>query len=538
MLEAASNQSSESHPDANPGKSYASMLDILKACAAAAALLLGGEANAEGGLLWFEGVRPTPQARALLQALSNAESFGLRSNDYALPAPHESVDRALRGAADAALRARIDASLTASASRFVAHLHRGRVSPKAAGFDLPVSSLDPDVVVQQLAGSPDVEAVIAAIEPRPPPYRLLRRALLRQRELAQRPELNRLPELPQRSVRAGEEYSGAPALRTLLAALGDLELASAERRVDALRIDDELAAAIERFQHRHGLDADGVLGPRTMAALRTPFAHRVRQIELTLERWRWTTGLERPDIVVNIPQFMLFALPPPSTPGAPMLEMSVIVGQSFSDMRTPVFAAAIERVVFQPYWDVPASIVRRELLPLIREDPGYLERNEMEIVRGPGDDAKQAAPTPEAIDALARGELRLRQRPGAKNALGPIKFVLPNPYSVFLHGTPAVELFGRSRRAFSHGCVRVSSPAKLAEYVLRNAPEDWTPAAIEAAMCGTETVNVKLTTPVRVLMFYGTAVAAESTGVMFFEDLYGHDEKLAQLLQKGLVTRQ
>jgi murein L,D-transpeptidase YcbB/YkuD len=210
----------------------------------------------------------------------------------------------------------------------------------------------------------------------------------------------------------------------------------------------------------------------------------------------------------------------------------VIVGQSDPHTRTPIFAGAIQHVIFQPFWDVPSGIMRRELLARIRKNPSYLEGHHMEIVRGPGDDAKVLAPTPEVIEALTAGQLRLRQRPGPDNALGPVKFVMPNPYNVYLHATPEQALFQGSRRAFSHGCIRVSEPAALAEYILKDAAGDWNAAAIEAAMCGTKTLRVDLQTPVRVVIFYSTAAATESRGMLFFEDIYGHDRKLEMLLAR------
>jgi murein L,D-transpeptidase YcbB/YkuD len=358
----------------------------------------------------------------------------------------------------------------------------------------------------------------------------LKQALANYRELARQPTLHILPPLPHRSIRAGDEYAGAAQLRSLLVALGDLEPDAAAARAEQTTIDDALVAAVQRFQGRHGLDTDGIVGLHTFAALTTPIQHRVRQLELTLERWRWLTAIERPDIVVNVPQFILYAMPRPGEPEPRMLEMPVIVGQSYPHTRTPAFIASIQHVIFQPFWDVPYSIMKRELLPLIREDPSYLERHHMEIVRGPGDDAMVLAPTAEVIDALETGWLRLRQRPGAHNALGAVKFMLPNPYNVYLHSTPQQRLFDRSRRAFSHGCIRVSEPAALAEYVLKNASETWGAEAIEAAMSGTKTLRVKLKTPVRVVIFYSTAATAESAGVLFFEDLYGEDRRLEQLL--------
>jgi murein L,D-transpeptidase YcbB/YkuD len=273
-----------------------------------------------------------------------------------------------------------------------------------------------------------------------------------------------------------------------------------------------------------------VIGARTFAALTTPLRQRVRQIELSMERWRWLSATGRPNIVVNIPQFVLIALPRADDTGGEPLEMRAIVGQTYAYTRTPVFTTAITQVVFQPYWDVPSGILRREILPHIRANPSFLDRYQMEIVQGEGDDARVIAASPEAIARLAAGKLRLRQRPGALNALGPVKFVMPNPFSVYLHATPERALFERSQRTFSHGCIRVGDPAALAQYVLRDAAGDWNAQAVDAALCGTETLRIQLLRPVRVVVFYSTAVATQSEGVLFFEDVYGHDRKLQELL--------
>lgn len=293
-------------------------------------------------------------------------------------------------------------------------------------------------------------------------------------------------------------------------------------------IDAELVQGLKHFQGRHGLLVDGVLGARTFAALNVPMQPRARQIELSMERWRWLGVLPRPDIVVNIPHFMLYALPRPDRPGDELLEIPVIVGRARH--RTPIFTASIEEVVFNPYWDVPSSIVRNELLPKIRKSTSYLERNHFEIVRGAGDDAQVQSPTAPAIDDLAAGQFRLRQRPGPDNALGPVKFVMPNRYSIRLHGTSEPNLFVAAQRAFSHGCIRVSDPAAIAEYVLANAPGDWNAETVEAALCGTKPRRIALDVPVRMIVLYATATATVSRGVMFASDLYGHDARLEKLL--------
>jgi murein L,D-transpeptidase YcbB/YkuD len=281
---------------------------------------------------------------------------------------------------------------------------------------------------------------------------------------------------------------------------------------------------------RYRLLAAGTIPATRSELLTVPFARRVRQIELTLERWRWLPAFSSPPIIVNIPQFRLFAFQSTQDRKAAIIQMDVIVGRMYPALRTPVFAADMKYVVFRPFWDVPYSITKREMLPQIRADPDYLRKEHLEIVRGPGDSAEVVPPGRESLDALASGALRLRQQPGQDNSLGLIKFMLPNTYNVYLHSTPARQLFKQSRRAFSHGCIRVSDPVALAAHVLRNTPGAWTPATITAAMNGGSTLRVNLPQPIRVMVLYGTALATEDGAVEFFDDIYGHDRKLEQLL--------
>jgi L,D-transpeptidase YcbB len=473
-------------------------------------------------MLWLREGRLTPQADSVLTILRHVEDYGLAPEDFS--ALLQQIDAENREGRRARL---LDDLMSAATLRLIRQLHQGRVDPAAAGYGLRHrrAPLDGDSALRRVAGAADVTVALSTFEPRPAQYRALKGALARYRRLA--PDLPSLPPMRSRRLEIGDSYDGAGPLRRLLGLFGDLPADAATASSGLM--DADLAAAVARFQRRHGLAPDGVVGAKTFAALAVPGSRRVRQIELTLERWRWLPDIEPPAVIVNVPQFMLYALPEPSIGAATAaLKIPVIVGQAVR--QTPVFDSAIESVVFRPYWNVPDSILRDELLPLLARDPGYLASHDLEIVRGPGDDAQVLPADHSSVAELRAGRARLRQRPGDRNALGLIKFVLPNPYSVFLHSTPEKQLFSRERRAFSHGCIRVSDAGALAAYLLADTPGDWSPDAVEAATCGADNQVVRLSRPVPVFVLYGTVVIDTDGSVLFFDDVYGYDRRLEALL--------
>ena len=487
--------------------------------------------RAGANLLWSVRGRTSAQADEFERALHTVEARGLLAADYLVDLIDAAGER-LGSQGTAEDSERFDALVTRAAVRLVWHLHYGRIDPHAAGFELAAARTDLDVAatVVGLASARNVADALLAVEPRFSHYALLKDALSRYRSLGADLSLTQLPGIGKRRIRVGEPYNGATALRRLLVAEGDLGENDSEGAAGVTTLDAALSAALGRFQDRHGLSPDGALGAATLAALTTPIASRVRQIELTLERWRWLPEFYAPPIIVNIPEFRLFAFSTTSDRVASILQMPVIVGQAYVAKRTPVFVGELKYVVFRPYWDVPRSIMVRELLPAIRSDANYLERHHFEIVEGAGDDANVVEATPEALTALAAGRLRLRQQPGDENALGLIKFLFPNSHNVYMHSTPAHQLFLASRRAFSHGCIRVSDPVALATYVLRNAPGGWDSRQIDEAMHASNPIRVELHEPIHVMILYGTAMATEAGPVQFFEDIYGHDRKLEALL--------
>jgi L,D-transpeptidase YcbB len=293
--------------------------------------------------------------------------------------------------------------------------------------------------------------------------------------------------------------------------------------------DAALSDALRRFQSRHGLAEDGLYGPATRRALQMTPAERARQIELTLERLRWTPLLQGPRmIVVNIPEFRLRAYEVVNGQVQVKLEMRVVVGRALRH-QTPLFDEDMRFIEFGPYWNVPASIARQELVPQLRRDPARLAREDFEFV-GPGG-AVDRAVTPERLDAVLAGSWRLRQRPGLHNALGGIKFVFPNRDAIYLHHTPATGLFAQARRDFSHGCIRVEDPVGLAGFALQGLP-GWDAAAIRETMANAHSRTVNLPQPVPVLIGYGTALVKDGR-MHFFDDVYGHDRTLDAALRRA-----
>lgn len=272
---------------------------------------------------------------------------------------------------------------------------------------------------------------------------------------------------------------------------------------------------------------------RAQAAADTTALPRVRQIALTLERWRWLPHhFTTTPIFVNIPSFRLYALGLNSDREADMLAMDVVVGDAFSH-QTPVFSGELSDIVFAPYWDVPESIARAELVPIALRDPYVLTTNNYEIV----DQRDRPLPaTLVSVRRVAAGRARIRQLPGGTNALGRVKFMFPNDFNVYLHDTPVQAAFERERRDISHGCIRIADPAALARLLLRDQPA-WDSTAVDSAMRGRDPQRVLLSHPIPVHIVYATAVAREDGQIFFYDDIYGLDQRLTAQLAVGYPYR-
>ena len=482
----------------------------------------------DGAPLWLDGIRLRPSGRAAIDQLLAARDQGLDPRNYDAALLDSAAARVEWSPASQAERARFDVLLTLDLIRYLDDLRRGRLHRNPLGGR--IGTPPPGDLAALVAGAAEGDTLarlVAAFEPPLPQYRHLRALLARYRLLEADTALGSLPPGP--PARPGEPYPALARLRRTLVALRDLAPDSAAGQPH--RYEGATVAAVQRFQRRHALEPDGVVGRTTAEALNTPLSRRVEQIELALERLRWVPPIgPRPLLVVNIPAFHLVAFDSAAGAGTPSLGMRVVVGRAL-DRQTPVLLEELRYVEFRPYWNVSRSILIGEILPILARRPDYLRANAMEIVgardRVLGDEA-----TPALLDRLRRGELRVRQRPGPDNALGLAKFVFPNAADVYMHGTPQTELFARSRRDFSHGCIRVEDPAGLARWVLRGDPE-WTRERIGAAMGGPRTTRVLLDRPIPVLVFYTTAVARADGTAWFYPDIYGHDRALAEALRAG-----
>ena len=486
-------------------------------------------------LWWVKGMEPTPQARQLIAVLLQADKKGLTAEDYDGPRWSDRLAK-LRPTARQPAEAdavKFDLALTVCAMRYISDLHIGKVNPKrfAFEFDDEAKKYDlPEYLKDHVAGASDVAAVLAQVEPPYPGYCRTIQALQTYLELAKKDDGEKLPPPapPRKAIASGDTWTGVPRLTRLLRLVGDLP-PDANVPADRAIYDGVLVDAVKSFQRRHGRDASGRIDAQTLADLNVPLSRRVQQMQWTLERWRWLPdSYQKAPIVANIPEFRLRAYDEDFHAG---VTMKVVVGKAYGH-NTPVFTEMMQYVTFRPYWDVPPSIIRAEMIPNIQKDPQYLAKKGLEIVDSRRSPVSAGTVTSDMLAQLRAGKLFVRQLPGPRNSLGLVAFLFPNSYNVYMHDTPAPELFAQSRRDFSHGCIRLEKPADLAAWVLRDNP-GWTQERIRAAMNGAAPQQVNLAHPIPVLIVYATVIVLEDGLVHFYDDIYQHDTALQQALAKG-----
>ena len=479
---------------------------------------------------WVQGSQPIPQALAMVAVFEDAAKKGLDPEAYDASRWEERI-RAVQGTSSGPSVATFDVALTVCTMRYVSALRFGRINPQHLSFGLSVDQKKYDLAQflrDRIVTASDLTAVLDETEPPYPGYRRTEQALADYVELARTDHWEKLPDVT-KPIEPGKGYAGVPRLASLLRLLGDLP-ADAQLPSDSQTYGGALVDAVKRFQRRHGLDDDGRLGAATIKQLNVPLQDRVLQLQLTLERWRWLPAqFSAPPIIVNIPDFRLRAL---DEDNKVVLDMRVVVGKAMRT-QTPVFTREMTYVVLRPYWNVPPSILRGEIVPAIQRDRGYIASKNYEVTTPDGKVVTSGQISDDVLAQLRAGKLAVRQKPGPSNALGLIKLIFPNEYNVYLHSTPSQALFARSRRDFSHGCIRVEHPAELAAWALRN-NSGWTVERIKQEMqTGKDNVTVTLAQKVPVFIVYGTALAYANGEVHFSDDIYGHDPKLAAALAKG-----
>ncbi len=471
---------------------------------------------------WIKDGMPSSRAVDIISVLDDAESHGLDSANYLADKIHKYWD-----SKDATGLVRLDILLTMGMMRYVADQREGRIAPREIDPVLFETAHDAEVdwaALMQVAF--ETLNMKAFLEQQAPPalqYRELRKKLSEYRALAVK---GGWPEIPTgETLKTDMEEQRVTIVRQRLVATGEL---ATENMVSAV-FDEPLAEAVKRFQRRHNLNSDGVVGKLTLAAMNVSAEARIEQIVINMERYRWLKRFKGDRLVaVNIAGFEATA----GKPGEFDLTMPVIVGKTYHE--TPVFSDTIKYVEFNPYWNLPASIARTETLTKLKKDPHYLKKHNMRMFQGWEPDAQELDATTMDWSKISERDMnryRVRQDPGPNNALGTLKIMFPNKYSVYLHDTPAHGLFSQDRRAFSHGCIRMSRPAEMAAWVLGGEEKGWSLERVNKIVKNRERKVVVLDEPIPVYILYRTAfVNPEDNMLYFYEDIYGRDKLLVKAL--------
>lgn len=497
-------------------------------------------------LAWSNEEGPRPQAENVVEAIqTEAAREGLQAGAYRLAQLRKRIQEA-RGAAQPALDPRpladLDLLLTDTFLTYGAHLSVGKTNLDVMDMSWFEARQKTDLVqaLQKALDSDNIENVLHALAPQHPGYLRLRDALARYRNLAAHGGWPRIP--PGFDLHPGEHDERIPILRARLSVTGDLkeadpvgagESSSGGRRAagktgkkkvsEKDAYDLTLVQAVKAFQRRHGLTPDGVVGGATLAALNVSVDTRIAQLLMNMDRWRsLPSDLGRRYIAVNIPDFTLQVM----DNDQPFLRMKVVVGKMVEKRNTPTFTAKMTHLVLNPYWNVPKSIAEEELFPLSRKNPRYFAEHKFIVRRVEvGEKQASAANAPGSSTGSTKVyKYLLKQAPGPKNALGQVKFMFPNPYGIYLHDTPSKELFNRSIRTYSHGCIRVEKPLDLAEYLLRDNIK-WTREAISSTINQQKEKTVWLPEAVPVYIQYWTAWVNADGVIEFRNDIYGYDNE-------------
>lgn len=460
--------------------------------------------------VWVATTGLTPRATALVGDLKQANQEGFDPRLYLpaeLPAAGASADSL----------AQTELEFSAGLVRYANDARIGLAPPLRSdpNQSTPEKVIDSTAVLLSAASAPDMSAFIDGLSPQDRLYQGLREALRRYRALDQSGAWETLT--PAMGLQPGASSDHVRRLRQSLVLMGDLP---ANADVQSTHYDDAVTGAVRRFQRRNNIAASGTVDAATRTAYNVPPSARIQQIQLNMERRRWMpTDLGADHILVNLPNYTLEVV----EEGKPVLEMRVVVGKP--DWPTPVFSDLMEYLEFNPYWTVPPGILKKEVLPKMRSNPGYAAASGLKVYYN----GKPVNPA--SVDWSSAGSgYSFRQDPGERNALGRIKFMFPNQYAVYLHDTPSKALFGRGTRAFSHGCVRVEKPMDLAVYLLNRNGQSWSRQRIEQTIGAKRNSSVRLGEPLPVHLAYFTVWLDGDGNVQFRNDIYGRDTTLERTL--------
>ena len=482
----------------------------------------------ENGLkpFWVGTDGPEKQAKVIFETLKDADSHGLIPEHYLT----DKIQKYWKST-DAKGLAGLDILLTLGLRGYVADMREGsiearKIDPKlfATARDVEV---DYDSLREQALSGSDMQAFLEQQVPPFLQYRKLRKALKEYRAMKAKGGWESIPE--GKVLKPGMEDERVRLIRKRLVITGDLISDDLERVI----YDDRTVQAVKRFQSRHGFEPDGIIGKNTLSALNISVDTKIRQIVINMERYRWIKHqLGERVIAVNIAGFNAAGIKPKT--GDIEIKMRVIVGKEYH--KTPVFSDSIKYVEFNPYWNIPVSIAKNEMLPKLKKNANYLKEQNIRIFSSWGPDAKELDST--AIDwgKVSKREIsrwHLRQEPGPHNALGTVKIVFPNKFSVYLHDTPSHSLFQKTKRAFSHGCIRLSRPAEMASYVLGGEKNGWNIERVKEIIAGEKRQVVSLKKPFPIYILYRTVIVSpENEEVNFRADIYGRDALLEKALFK------